>query len=1099
MTDFDSSQQRVLSLDPARHARVLGAPGSGKTRLVIESFARVSELPGWDEGDVLVLAPNRLVASELRHRIERRVARAMGGTPARTAPSLAFALLQLRANLQGEAVPRLLTGTAHDESVEQVIAALLDGRARPRESSPFAPEPLLSEPLLGELLPSEVLLSDAFRAELRELSRVLDDFGAQPLELLAALRDGSRPHADSTDRFAALWSAGLELLELVREMLERERPGELPASAMMREACAALHVDDALPVPRLVLVDDAAELGEGALALLAALAERGTKIWVFGDPDTATGAFQGERARVLAGLDAELGRRQSQSHGSGARMSEQYIVLDTVHRHGAEIRELIASLSSRIGVGGAGEQRRATALGEPTASAPAQGEAVEAAVQFATAHTFAEQLGMVAHRLRSARLGLGGSPALPWSQMAVICRSRGDAKRVSRLLAAQQVPTSIAAGGVVLREHQLVRELIRLLQHALGIAPLDAREVLELLGGAIGGLDPISLRRLRGALRVQEVRDAAAHSQQPRAADALVLEAFQFPGEQPVLDMRGARRLNRLGKLAAAGEAAHRGGGTPREVLWQLWEGSGLAHELQSQALDGRGTRADEAHRSLDAVVALFFALQRHEEQDSERPIDTLLEELLVSTVPEDSLAARSEREVVTVTTPQGAIGREFGIVCVLGLQDGAWPNLRARGSLLGVSALERWLRGEEAAAPSRRETMHDELRLLAHAAARARTQLLVLAVTSEEQHPSPFFALGRRYRIERALPSSRLTLRGATAEMRRRLVQHSSRPGVPGVPGDVEALDSLVALARAGVPGAHPDDWYGVAAPTTTAPLADIEHDPEATVAVSPSHMERAEACPLDWVVSRLGGGAADYRASIGTLLHRALETSAPGVSAEQILEQIVSQWGGLRFEAEWQSARALADTKEMSEALATYLARFERSEERLLAGEASFEIPLEFARLLGAADRIEAGLRQDGGIEVTVVDLKTGRRPPTAAELEQHAQLQAYQLGVVRGAFRDADGNPIETAQSAGARLVYVHPDALSASRRAKGERYLEVSQAGLDQQAQAAFVQRVLEVARVMAAASFTARVEHHCTSPHAPGRACALHIIPAVSHA
>lgn len=1100
MTEFDPSQQQVLCLDPARHARVLGAPGSGKTSLVVESFARVSALPGWGEGDVLVLAPNRLVAGELRHRIEQLVSRAMRGTPVRTAPSLAFALLQLSATMHGKTAPRLLTGTAHDESVEQVIAAVLDGRAELLEPLPFAPE---------------VVLSEAFRAELRELSRVLDDFGVQPLELLESLQGERRPgfgSADgSTTGFLALWCAGLELLELVRELLEHERVGELPASAMMREACALLRSGDDVPAPRLVLVDDAAELGEGALALLAALTERGTKIWVFGDPDTATGAFQGERTRVLAGLVSELERRQLRWPGSGvgvtsaAHTPEQLVVLDTVYRHGGEIRELVASLSSRIGVAGAGAQRRATAavgspLGEAAASETAVNEPAIEAVQFATAQTSAEQLGMIAHRLRAARLGLGGGPPRPWSQMAVICRSRGDAKQVSRLLAAQQVPTSIAAGGVVLREHQLVRELIRLLQHALGVAPLNAREVLELLGGAVGELDPISLRRLRGALRVQEVRDAAEQGRQAQAADALVLEAFQFPGEQPILDMRGARRLHRLGRLTAAGEAAHLSGGTPREVLWQLWEGSGLAKELQSQALDGRGVRSDEAHRSLDAVVALFFALQRHEEQDSERPIEALLEELLVSTVPEDSLAARSEREVVTVTTPQGVIGREFDLVCVLGLQDGAWPNLRARGSLLGVSALERWLRGQPATAPSRRDTMHDELRLFVHAVARARAQLLVLAVTSEEQHPSPFFALGRPYRLERTLPSSRLTLRGATAEMRRRLVQH---------PSDVEALDSLVALSRAGVPGAHPDDWYGVAAPTTTAPLADIENDPAATVAVSPSQMERAEECPLDWIVSRLGGGSTDYRASIGTLLHRALETSAPGVTAEQLFEQLVSQWGSLHFEAEWQSARALADTAAMTEALASYLARFERSDERLLAGEASFEIPLEFARLRGAADRIEAGPREGGDIEggdieggdieVTVVDLKTGRRPPTAKELEQHAQLQAYQLGIIRGAFRDANGNPIPAAQSAGARLVYVHPDALSASRRAKGERYLEVSQAGLDSKAQAAFERRVVEVARVMAASSFTARVEHHCTSPHAPGRACALHIVPAVSHA
>ena len=202
-------------------------------------------------------------------------------------------------------------------------------------------------------------------------------------------------------------------------------------------------------------------------------------------------------------------------------------------------------------------------------------------------------------------------------------------------------------------------------------------------------------------------------------------------------------------------------------------------------------------------------------------------------------------------------------LVCVLGVQDGAWPNLRARGSLLGVTALERLLRGDEAARPSRRETMHDELRLLAHSVARARHEVLVVSLSNEEQHPGAFFSLGAKYHVSEPLPSSRLTLRGIVAEMRRRLTVD---------PGDTEARDALVALARDSVPGAHPDDWYGVLPPSSETPLADIEHDPDATVSVSPSQMERAERCPLDWVVSRLGGGASDYRANIGTLLHLSL-----------------------------------------------------------------------------------------------------------------------------------------------------------------------------------------------------------------------------------
>jgi superfamily I DNA/RNA helicase/RecB family exonuclease len=1071
MTKFDASQRQVLDLDPMRHARVLGAPGTGKTMLLVESFARVSALDGWREGDVLVLAPNRLVGADLRGRIERRISRPIGGTFVRTAPSLAFAVLQRQAALQGRGAPRLLTGTAHDEVVESVIAAVLE---QGLQGVPFSPE---------------MLLSDAFRAEIRELSRVLDDFALQPSELVVRLRGSESSRQSDAAEFAQQWVAALELLEVVNMRIAETHPGELSSSALQRAACEVLRVDDEVRVPRLVLIDDAAELGEGALALLAALVERGTKIWVFGDPDTATGAFHGERTRVMAGLGVELARKHATRT---PQPGEQSVVLERVYRHGSQLRELVSVLTERIGAAGAGQQRRAISGGEQEDSRDFTHTAVRgtAPVCFAAVATPAEQIGVIAHRMRAAHLGLAGAARTPWSEMAVICRSRAEVKQVARLLAGHQVPGGVAAGGVVLREHQLVRELIRLLQHALGIDPIRSYELPGLLTGTIGGLDPISLRRLRGALRLQEVRQAQLEGRKAVSADELLLEHFALPGDRPALDMRPARRLRRFGRLAADGASVRADGGTPREVLWQIWQGSRLAPQLQSQALDQRGARSDEAHRALDSVVGLFFALQRHEEQDSERPIADLLDELLMSTVPTDSLAARSQRDVVTITTPQGAIGREFDMVCVLGVQDGAWPNLRARGSLLGVTALERLLRGDQASRPSRRDTMHDELRLLAHSVARAKREVLVVSLSNEEQHPGAFFSLGAKYRVTEQLPSSRLTLRGVVAEMRRRLTNDR---------GDSEARDALVALARDGVSGAHPDEWYGVRAPSSDAPLADIEHDPAATVSVSPSQMERAERCPLDWFVSRLGGGASDYRANIGTLLHHAMETAVAGASAEDLMSEVQQHWGSLKFEAKWQEERALQETEAMAQAISRYLGGVERSGRQLLANEASFVLPIDYVKLRGTADRIEAEPLDTGGLALTVVDLKTGRKLPTAAELQQHAQLQAYQLGVLRGAFSDGEGAPIEAASVVSAKLIYVHPSTVSATRQKRGEAYTEVSQAGLDAEQQQALEERVREVGRIMAGSSFTAQLEHHCQNEHVPGRACSIHIIPAVSHA
>ena len=1065
--ECDPSQHRVLSLDPRQHARVLGAPGSGKTTLIGELWATLTA-DGWSDEQLLVLAPNRHVASALRRQLERRLDRAIGGTPVRSAASFAFAVLQRHAALSGRDAPRLLTGTAQDEAVEAVITELVSGEFAPQHALPFQPD---------------VLLGSAFRGELRELGRVLDDADLSVSEALAQLSTapvgdgtvGGQAAGDLTPDLRERWLGAAELLDRARVKTDRERPGELSSSAMLRAARRVLRDDREISVPALVLVDDAGELGEGGLALLAALAERGTTVWVFGDPDIATSAFQGERTRVLGDLVGELRRRGAPELIRG---EDQLVVLEHVYRHGPKIRQFVQQLSGRVGAAGAGQQRRATA-----AISDAVGD-----VSVATVGTSSEQLGAIAHQLRARHLGLGGSPKLPWSQMAVLCRTRGEVKRVARALAGLQVPSETAAGGLVLREHDLVRDLVRVLQHALDLAPLDAREVMRLLGGPLGGLDPIALRRLRAALRLHSVNEGQTPGGGAAALDALVLEGFEFPGERPIVDMRAARQLRTLGVIAAEAQRVHAAGGTPREVLWQIWQGSGLAPVLQEQALGAKGARADDAHRALDGVLGLFFALQRHEEHDSDQPIDALLTELMTSTVPEDSLAARGAREVVTVTTPQGAIGQQFEFVCVLGPQDGEWPNLRARGSLLGVTALERVLRDGAATLPTRHDTLHDELRLLVHAIARARTEVLVIAVKNEDLHPSVFFALGRDHLISHELPSSRLTLRGAVAEMRRRLVQH---------PGDEAAREALVQLARAGVPGAHPDDWYGVRPPSTARPLADI--DAGETVRVSPSQLQRAETCPLDWFVSSISGFTADYRANVGTLLHRALETAGPDATAESIRDEVFAHWDELRFDAEWQSRRAHGDTEHMASAVARYLADFTASGHTLLAREATFEVPLEFARLRGNADRIEAVRRDDGSVRVTVVDLKTGRTRPSAAEVEDHAQLQAYQLGAEQGAFVDSDGHPIHESAETDAKLVYVHADTLRKPELDSGTPYAEFAQPGLTEQTRDKFISRVLAAAAAMAGASFEAQVEHHCSDPFAIGAACALHIIPAVSHA
>ncbi|WP_279582597.1 hypothetical protein [Fodinicola feengrottensis] len=58
--------------------------------------------------------------------------------------------------------------------------------------------------------------------------------------------------------------------------------------------------------------------------------------------------------------------------------------------------------------------------------------------------------------------------------------------------------------------------------------------------------------------------------------------------------------------------------------------------------------------------------------------------------MPGDSLAAARapSGDAVTVTSSHAALGREWDVVAVLGVQEGNWPDLRPRGSLLGSELL---------------------------------------------------------------------------------------------------------------------------------------------------------------------------------------------------------------------------------------------------------------------------------------------------------------------------------------------------------------------------------------------------------------------------
>src|SRR5690349_7126825 len=109
----------VATLVDGEHAAVFGAPGSGKTRLVVDLVADRVQRLGYGADEVLVLCATRASATALRDEVAVRLGVTTRGPVARTANSVAFQLVRA---YTGQPVT-LLTGAEHD----QIVGELLEG------------------------------------------------------------------------------------------------------------------------------------------------------------------------------------------------------------------------------------------------------------------------------------------------------------------------------------------------------------------------------------------------------------------------------------------------------------------------------------------------------------------------------------------------------------------------------------------------------------------------------------------------------------------------------------------------------------------------------------------------------------------------------------------------------------------------------------------------------------------------------------------------------------------------------------------------------------------------------------------------------------
>jgi RecB family exonuclease len=392
------------------------------------------------------------------------------------------------------------------------------------------------------------------------------------------------------------------------------------------------------------------------------------------------------------------------------------------------------------------------------------------------------------------------------------------------------------------------------------------------------------------------------------------------------------------------------------------------------------------------------------------------------------------------------------------------WPDLRLRDSLLGAQALVELLAGRTddgrvAGAQARAAVLADELRSFAVATSRARTALLVTAVADADDQPSPLVDLveppgedddGTAVDARLAAAPTPLDLRGLVGQLRARLEAAVATGRV-----DDEAADALARLAREGVEGAHPAQWYGMAPPSAQDPLWREDEK----VPVSPSKVETVTTCALRWALEAGGGTAADGTSqTLGTLVH-AIAQALPRGTEEEMLAELDRRWPGLGLTPGWPSVAERRRAEKMVRRLAAYVAE---AGDPVLR-EAPFSVELDRAVLRGVVDRVE---RVGDGV-VQVVDLKTGKRAPTVEAADDNPQLGSYQLAVQEGALEELPAG----TRSAGAQLVFVALGSAKATVRT--QRALAVADDG------SSWARTMVDgVATTMAASAFTACVNDLC---------------------
>ena len=837
-----------------------GIPGTGKTHHLTERALRYLA-DGNDPARLLVLAPTRTAATRMRDTIAASSDRSLSVAPTRAWAAYAFDLLkraQTRGLLTGvEGNLKLLSGPEQDVIIGELLANHAEG---------IAPGPAWPDSL-REALPTRGFRHEIrdFFDRMAEYDLTAEDVQAlardynRPIwAALAQLHTEYRAvralRAKNAYDPAVLINDACRLLLRNPEFLAEERRRyDLILIDDVQELSPSTY-----RLLRLIAAEeppaDAAALAAEHPEVFAAAPE---VIMTYSDEAVVQG-FRGARPDLVRTLPESFPHLAERTLTTSYRLPALMMpLLADIRRRLPRYSRYVPAAETdgqngqkppatfgRINTTPADEALTWGAMDEPLLHLGADGKILD------PAHYRTAPAGVYKYALASAQDEANLIAQLlledriygnrPYRESAIIVRNGADVARIRRVLSASGIPSRTSAALVPVRDEPAVRpflDALSLLVYARkrgekalnpavtgegyeALSPDEAEEIMRkslddviaeenrsnplngansaitLLTSRLGGASSMDVRRLRQQLRSVELQ-TGGH----RPSDDLLLGALLHPETLPEEGV--GRAVHRIAAVLSAGrKALARPDSTSTEVLWALWEASGLEKTWVAQTR-GAGPEADAAHRNLDAMIGLFEAASRFDEQMRGAGAEQFLDFIDAQDLPMDTLAARGVRQdAVEILTPALAAGQSWRTVYVCGLQEGTWPNTTVRGSLLATGDLvdicDARMRRPAPANPATpaegeqtpparirsypervRDTRHDELRMFAVAATRASTRLVLTAVRNEDEAPGEFFDFVVPTDAENESPEVPITrvrrpatLRSLVAELRRTLVE---------------------------------------------------------------------------------------------------------------------------------------------------------------------------------------------------------------------------------------------------------------------------------------------------------------------------------------